>query len=183
MLRLEPIFIGKVATIPFHFMSDATIYKVSKTSNVVTLTTIETHGFSSGRAATVELNTPNANFDGGITISTTPTTRSLTYTLAGSDVPEAYLYGKVRSPYNLTGKTLKLTIKDNIDDDDDDAIYSGSLTLVTATDGTAYITLGTADTDGFTEGMKYFDVQDDTTDEVLLFGELPVLSPVRSANS
>lgn len=183
MIRLEPIFIAKSVTIPFHFMSEATIYKASKTSNIVTLTTIETHGFSSGRAATVELNTPNANFDGGITIATTPTSRSITYTLAGSDVSEAYLYGKIRSPYNLTGKTLKFTIKNNIDDVDGSAIYTGSLTLVTATDGTATITLATSDTDDFTEGLKYFDVQDDTTDEVLMFGELPVLSPIRNANA
>lgn len=65
------------------------------TSNVVTLTTVDDHGFVAGGRIVVKLDTPDASFDGEYFIDTVPTTTTFTYAKTASNVTSVAATGIV----------------------------------------------------------------------------------------
>ena len=69
------------------------ITNVALTSNVATITTSVSHGYSTGDSVTVDAS--NNTFDGTYTITSTPTNLTFTYAKVNADVPSASATGTV----------------------------------------------------------------------------------------
>lgn len=87
--------------------------------------------------------------------------------------------------FNITNWTVWLTIKDNLSDDDVDALIQKEVTSHSdPTNGETQITLTSTDLDGL-RGYKYYDIQvKDDSDEIrtVLFGEIPLSEDVTNSS-
>lgn len=89
---------GRSSNITIDNLYRSTITNVARTSDVVTITTSEDHNLIVGRKVTV-LATVNTTLNGNFTILSTPTSKTFTYSLAGSNITSisdtGFIFGSI----------------------------------------------------------------------------------------
>lgn len=85
------------------------ISTISRTSNVVTITTTSAHALSTGN--TIEVEASLSQFNGTFTVASTPSSTSFTYSLAGANQASTAATGFVTRP--LTPETVPTSITRN----------------------------------------------------------------------
>lgn len=151
---------GSTVPLYFYVRSEKLILNVSKSSGTVTVTTLEPHGVSTSNTVDVRMFDPHSSFDTyGVAVASTPTTRTLTYSLGSDTVVSTGLRGIMTVPVVLTSNTCYFTVKINKDDADADALIAESWTSHTdATNGITSLELSTTESN-IAVGSYYYELR------------------------
>lgn len=160
---MEKLKFKRGDTVPFYFYlyAEKLIVNTVKSGGTVTLTTLQPHGVTSANTVGVRMFDPNASYDtAAVAVASSPTTRTLTYSLGSDTVPSVAQRGILYVPVVLTSNTVYLTLKSNKDDTDATAILAKSWTSHTdATNGITSYELSAADSGALAVGTYFYELK------------------------
>lgn len=179
---------GDTKALYFYAFSEKLIIKRSKSSGTVSLTILEPHGITAPQTCGVAMFKPNSSFDtASVATASTPTTRTLTYSLGSDTVPEIVgNLGILTVPVDITGDTWFFYVKALKSDTDANKIFGTSWTSHTdATNGITTVELSTVNT-ALTIGSYYYEVQRVTSGSKVYTmeqGELKIVQDITTATT
>lgn len=167
---------GSTVQLYFYVYAEKLILNVSKSAGTVTVTLLEPHGVSTSNTVDVKMFEPNASFDVyGVAVASTPTTRTLTYSLGSDTVTGTGLKGIMTVPIVLTSNTCYFTAKINKNDADSAAVIAESWTSHTdATNGITSLELSTTESN-IAVGQYYYELRRKDSDSKIFACQTGIL--------
>lgn len=171
---------GDTVPLYFYIYAEKLILSVSKSTGTVTMTTLEPHGVSSSNSVGVRMFDPNTSYDtASVAVASTPTTRSLTYSLGSDTVSATNQRGILTVPVVLTSNTCYFTVKINKDDADGSALIAKSWTSHTdATNGITSLEL-TATESNIAVGSYFYELKRKDSNSKIYSSKTGILNVVQ----